>query len=154
MKEINTKNYNLKRNIQLAFRRHLAGVSIKSKYKDVFPHSAREYIQHFEAIRQGYINKPHEYDHIIPVCFFDLTNINELRLAYSKFNISITSRAKNKIKGVNVDTQTILRYFEYMDLITQRRDSKTLNILIEKAKSIQSENYLNKIIWPQTSLAV
>lgn len=151
---MNSKNYNLKRNIQLAFRRHVACLSLKSKYSKLFPHSAREYNLHFESIKHGYIERPFEFDHIIPVCFFDLTNNEDIRLAYSKYNISVTSRNKNKIKGVNVDTQTIVSYFEYMDLINMKTDTKIINQLIQKAKLIQSQNYLNEFMRVKKSIAV
>lgn len=106
MRELSVNNYNLKLNIQLAFRRHVSCLSLKSKYNKLFPHSPREYNLYFESIKPGYINKPFEYDHVIPVCFFDLTKIDELRLAYSKYNIAITTRNNNKIKGNDIPVYT------------------------------------------------
>lgn len=141
-----TSNRN-KRVIQLAFRRLIKGDVKSSCYFKLFPNSRIEYIDHFKTMNWTYNSSVNNLDHIIPIAFFDLNKHEDFELAFSKFNISVLNHRCNKIKGSNIDTQIMTRYFDTLAAIYHdNKDQFIIAKLKSKVLYIGAKNPLNKAL--------
>lgn len=99
-----------------------------------------------------------QFDHIIPVTYFDFTDEAELKMCWNFTNIRVEQHGLNKNRGNRVDVLGAKRYFEEMYkntqykpclLLLEKINKIELNELVSSARQqefiIKNRNYLDQI---------
>jgi hypothetical protein len=110
-------NFNEKRKWQIALRRYILERNKSSQYAPYFGLDIELFrkwieIQFDEEINWDNFSKAWQFDHIIPVTFFDLRKEEELRLCWNFINIRVEKILHNKNRSNRVDVYETKRYFE------------------------------------------
>ena len=131
-----------KRKWQIALRRYVLEKNQSSVYARYFGLDIeyfREWIQlqfkdglSWENFAQNW-----QFDHIVPVAYFDFTNEEDLLLCWNFINIRVERIEKDKIRGNRIDVMGVRTYFE--DLYNTTNYSFCLRML-EKIASIEVSN--------------
>ena len=131
-----------KRKWQIALRRYVLEKNQSSVYARYFGLDIeyfREWIQlqfkdglSWENFAQNW-----QFDHIVPVAYFDFTNEEDLLLCWNFINIRVEKIEHNKIRGNRIDVMGVRTYFE--DLYNTTNYSFCLRML-EKIASIEVSN--------------
>jgi hypothetical protein len=113
--------FNEKRKWQIALRRYILNGHVASQYASFFGldfKSLRLWIEMQFTGELSWANygKEWQFDHIIPVTYFDFTDENELKLCWNFTNIRVEAFQKNKDKGNRVDVLMAKAYFQ--DILT------------------------------------
>lgn len=106
-----------KRKWQIALRRYILqgyGSYVYAPYFGIDATNFRKWIelQFGEAFSWDTFSSKWQFDHIIPVAYFDLTNKEDLKLCWNFTNIRVEKSDLNKAKGNKVDILTAKAYFE------------------------------------------
>ena len=78
-----------------------------------------------------------QFDHIVPVAYFDFTNEEDLLLCWNFINIRVERIEHNKIRGNRIDVMGVRTYFE--DLYNTTKYPFCLRML-EKIATIEVSN--------------
>ncbi len=110
-------NFNEKRKWQIALRRYVLERNKSSQYAPYFGLDIEGFrkwieIQFDEELNWDNFSKAWQFDHIIPITFFDLRKEEELRLCWNFINIRAEKILHNKNRGNRVDVHETKRYFE------------------------------------------
>jgi hypothetical protein len=106
-----------KRKWQLALRRYILqgyGSFVYAPYFGIDAENFRKWIalQFNEEFSWKSFSSNWQFDHIIPVAYFDLTDEEDLKLCWNFTNIRIEKSEMNKNRGNRVDILTAKAYFE------------------------------------------
>jgi len=131
---------NLKKKLQIALRRYYS-TSVKceeiSNYVGINRNEFISYLNKnlLDGMTIENFGSVWSLDHIVPVDLFDLTNQNELKIAYNYLNIMPMFINDNRLKGASV-------HFSLLKLknINKHNESPILNELIKK-----TENHINEV---------
>jgi hypothetical protein len=109
--------FNEKRKWQIALRRYVLEKNKSSQYAPYFGldiENFRKWIELQFDTELGWNNfsKAWQFDHIVPVAYFNLKEEDELRLCWNFINIRVEKIAHNKNRGNRVDVYETKRYFE------------------------------------------
>ena len=106
-----------KRKWQIAFRRYVLERQVCSAYAPYFGLDIENMRQWFEYQFQkeiGWDNfgKMWQFDHIIPVTYFDFSNEEELKICWNFTNLKVDEFKKNKERGHRLDVLAAKNYFK------------------------------------------
>ena len=143
-----------KRKWQIALRRYVLEKNIGSLYAPYFGLDIENIRKWFETQFENGIGwndfaKKWQFDHIIPVTFFDSSNEAELKLCWNFTNIRIEQFQRNKDRGNRLDVLAARGYFEELYKKTLYEPCRKLLEKIEKielSEMISSEKQQTFII--------
>lgn len=154
MKE-NDSEYILKqkRKWQIALRRYILqgyGSYIYAPYFGIDALNFRKWIeiQLGESIDWGNFPSKWQFDHIIPLSYFDLTNEKELKLCWNFTNIRLVAEDSSVLKRRKIDLITAKSYYNNLQSKTKYTICKLMLEKIEQLESLMLtdindiENYL------------
>ena len=131
-----------KRKWQIALRRYVLEKnqgSVYARYFGLDIEYFRQWIQlqfkdglNWENFAQNW-----QFDHIVPVAYFDFTNEEDLLLCWNFINIRVERIEHNKIRGNRIDVMGVRTYFE--DLYNTTKYPFCLRML-EKIATIEVSN--------------
>ena len=106
-----------KRRWQLALRRYVLEKQLLENYAPYFGidiQSFREWIeiQFTEELSWDNYASKWQFDHIVPVAYFDLTIEEDLKLCWNFINIRVEKIELNKVRGNRIDVLAVKPYFE------------------------------------------
>jgi len=106
-----------KRKWQLALRRYVLEKHISVFYAPYFGLDINNLRKWFEYQFKGGLGwenfgKEWQFDHIIPVTYFDFSNEQDLRLCWNFTNLGVETFKKNKDRGHRVDVPAAKKYFQ------------------------------------------
>jgi hypothetical protein len=106
-----------KRKWQISLRRYVLGRHICVAYAPYFGLDVENMRQWFEyqfqtGIGWGDFGKMWQFDHIIPVTYFDFSDDTELKLCWNFTNIRVELFQKNKDRGNRLDVLAAKNYFK------------------------------------------
>src|ERR1035437_6748709 len=134
-----------KRKWQIALRRYVLEKNICVLYAPYFGLDIENLRKWFEAqfekgIGWGDFAKNWQFDHIIPVTYFDSSNEAELKLCWNFTNIRVEQFQRNKDRGNRLDVLAAKRYFE--ELYEMINSEKQQAFIIENRPYLDLiENY-------------
>ncbi|MBP6432428.1 MAG: hypothetical protein KA319_11745 [Ferruginibacter sp.] len=155
--------FNEKRKWQIALRRYVLERNKSSQYAPYFGldiESFRKWIelQFDEELNWDNFSKAWQFDHIVPVAYFNLKQEHELRLCWNFVNIRVEKTSNNKNRGNRVDVYETKRYFEklyqktllpiclnMLDKITSIAISEITASEAQEDFIIQNKEYLNTL---------
>jgi hypothetical protein len=79
-----------------------------------------------------------EIDHILPMCYFNFDNENEIKIALDINNLRACKRFINKNKGGSIADAYLLLYTKY-----SVHPNNDLKILLDRSQTLFSEQYPN-----------
>ncbi|MBK8495776.1 MAG: hypothetical protein IPL50_12770 [Chitinophagaceae bacterium] len=131
-----------KRKWQIALRRYITEKSQGSAYARYFGldiENIREWIsiQFGEGLSWENFAKSWQFDHIVPVAYFDFSKEEDLLLCWNFINIRVERVDLNKARGNRIDVMGVRSYFE--DLYNKTQYPFCLKML-EKIKTIEVSN--------------
>jgi len=106
-----------KRKWQIALRRYVLQLNKSSSYTPFFGIDVLNFrkwieIQFDEELSWDNFSTSWQFDHIVPVVFFDLSNEEDLKLCWNFINIGIEKIGTDKTKGMKRDVFASKAYFE------------------------------------------
>jgi hypothetical protein len=136
-----------KRKWQIALRRYiLSGLKCVdyASYFGIDSANFRKWIEtHFdEDINWGNFSKAWQFDHIIPVAYFNLREERDLRLCWNFINIRVEKNLGNKNRGNRLDVLATKIYFEQLYTNTGYVFCKQM---IEKIEKIEVPDILSNL---------
>ena len=131
-----------KRKWQIALRRYIIEKSQSSSYARYFGLDIeyfREWIelQFGEGLSWDNFAEKWQFDHIVPVAYFDFTKEEDLLLCWNFINIRVERVDLNKTRGNRIDVMGVRTYFE--DLYNKTQYPFCLKML-EKIRVIEVAN--------------
>jgi hypothetical protein len=131
-----------KRRWQMALRRYVIEKNPSSAYAKYFGLDIeffREWIsiQFKEDLSWENFALKWQFDHIVPVAYFDYSNEEDLLLCWNFINIRVERIEHNKVRGNRVDVMAVRTYFE--DLYSKTNYPFCIRML-EKIRSIEIAN--------------
>ena len=131
-----------KRKWQIALRRYVLEKNQSSVYARYFGLNIeyfREWIQlqFKDGLSWDNFAQNWQFDHIVPVAYFDFTNEEDLLLCWNFINIRVERIEHNKIRGNRIDVMGVRTYFE--DLYNTTKYPFCLRML-EKIATIEISN--------------
>lgn len=131
-----------KRKWQIALRRYVLEKNQSSVYARYFGLDIkyfREWIQlqFKDGLSWDNFAQNWQFDHIVPVAYFDFTNEEDLLLCWNFINIRVEGIEHNKVMGNRIDVMGVRTYFE--DLYNTTKYPFCLRML-EKIASIEVSN--------------
>jgi hypothetical protein len=106
-----------KRKWQLALRRYILERKANPQYAPYFGLGIEEYrkwieLQFTQELNWSNFGKEWQFDHIVPVAYFDYSIEEDLKLCWSFINIRVEKLDLNKARGNRVDVLSVKTYFE------------------------------------------
>jgi hypothetical protein len=131
-----------KRRWQMALRRYVIEKNPSSAYAKYFGLDIeffREWvaIQFKEDLSWENFAFKWQFDHIVPVAYFDYSNEDDLLLCWNFINIRVERIEHNKVRGNRVDVMAVRTYFE--DLYSKTNYPFCIRML-EKIRTIEIAN--------------
>ena len=131
-----------KRKWQIALRRYVLEKNQGSGYARYFGLDIeyfREWIelQFKDGLSWENFAQNWQFDHIVPVAYFDFTNEEDLLLCWNFINIRVEGIENNKVRGNRIDVMGVRTYFE--DLYNTTKYPFCLRML-EKIATIEVSN--------------
>lgn len=131
-----------KRKWQIALRRYIIEKNKSSTYARFFGLDI-EYFREWIALQfngdlswENFAEK-WQFDHIVPVAYFDFSNEEDLLLCWNFINIRVERIDFNKTRGNRIDVMGVRTYFE--DLYNKTKTPFCLKML-EKIRTIEVSN--------------
>ncbi len=139
---------------QLALRRYVLEKQVSENYAPYFGldiQSFREWIeiQFTEELNWDNFGSKWQFEHIIPVAYFDFSIEDDLKLCWNFINIRVEKIALNNQKGNKIDVLAVKPYFEALytktgyflciKILSKLNEIERLNIISEP----KIENFLN-----------
>lgn len=134
-----------KRKWQLALRRYVIESKAAESYAPYFGMDVKGFRQWIELQFTGELNWNNfadswQFDHIVPVTYFDFTDESDLFLCWNFINIRVESIELNKNRGNRIDVLAVKPYFK--DLYNKTGYGFCLK-MIEKLEKIEVSNIEN-----------
>ncbi len=131
-----------KRRWQMALRRYVIEKNPSSAYARYFGLDIeyfREWIalQFKEDLNWNNFASKWQFDHIVPVAYFDFSNEADLLLCWNFINIRVERIEYNKVRGSRVDVMAVRTYFE--DLYN-KTNYPFCTRMLEKIRAIEIAN--------------
>lgn len=131
-----------KRKWQIAYRRYVLEGSPSEAYAPYFGMDRVNLRKWFELQFKGDLSwesfaTKWQFDHIVPVAYFDFKSEDDLYLCWSFINIRIETISLNKDRSNKIDVLSVKNYF--LDLYEQTEYS-TCKKMVEKIKQIEISN--------------
>ena len=131
-----------KRKWQIALRRYVLEKnqgSVYARYFGLDIEYFREWIelQFKDGLSWENFAQNWQFDHIVPVAYFDFTNEEDLLLCWNFINIRVEGIENNKVRGNRIDVMGVRTYFE--DLYNTTKYPFCLRML-EKIATIEVSN--------------
>lgn len=106
-----------KRKWQQALRRYVLENNASEGYAMYFGLNIESFRQWIEIQFTGSLNwtnfaKEWQFDHIVPIAYFDFNNEEDLKLAWNFINIRVEKIDLNKVRGNRIDVIAAKSYFE------------------------------------------
>jgi hypothetical protein len=106
-----------KRKWQLALRRYIIEKKATYEYAPYFGLDIDSFRQWIELQFTGELNWNNfatkwQFDHIVPVAYFDFSIDNDLMLCWNFINLRVETIDDNKMRGNRVDVLAVKKYFE------------------------------------------
>lgn len=106
-----------KRKWQLAFRRYVIERNLSESYAPFFGLDIETYrkwieVQFSDGISWDNFGDAWQFDHIVPVTYFDFENEDDLRLCWSFINIRVEYIGRDKSQTNKIDVLVVKPYFE------------------------------------------
>jgi len=135
-----------KRKWQLAFRRYVIEKSPSQQYAPYFGlpiELYREWIelQFTDGLNWENFGKAWQFDHVVPVVYFDYTVEEELKLCWSFINVRVERLESNKSRGHRVDVLAVKTYFEQLFTTT---GFELCQKMIDKITRIEKSNRVSE----------
>ena len=134
-----------KRKWQIALRRYVVEESLCVNYAPYFGIDIRNIRIWFEGqftsdMSWDTFGKTWQFDHIIPVAYFDFSEEEDLYLCWNFINLSVTSISQNQDKGHRFDLLKSRKYFEELLQSTGLPIAKKL---LDKIVSLELADTIN-----------
>ena len=134
-----------KRKWQIALRRYVLEKNASVFYAPYFGLDIENIRKWFEyqfdnEIGWGDFGTKWQFDHIIPVTYFDFANEKDLKLCWNFTNLRVEAFQRNKDRGNRIDVLGAKRYFTELYEKTQY---KACNDLLEKIGQIELSELLS-----------
>ena len=131
-----------KRKWQIAYRRYVLEGSPSEAYAPYFGIDKVNLRKWFELQFKGNLSWESfaikwQFDHIVPVTYFDFKNEDDLYLCWNFTNIRIEAISLNKNRGNRIDVLSVKKYFS--DLYEHTKYS-TCQKMVEKIEQIEISN--------------
>lgn len=135
-----------KRKWQLAFRRYVLEKQPSTQYAPYFGLGIEQYRKWIELQFTGTLNWDNfatqwQFDHIVPVAYFDYSIEEDLKLCWNFINIRVEPMNLNENKGHRVDVLAVKAYFE--SLYNKTGYSLCLKML-DKINSVEVSNIVSE----------
>jgi hypothetical protein len=135
-----------KRKWQQALRRYVLEKNVSEGYAMYFGleiESFRQWIeiQFTQDLNWDNFASAWQFDHIVPIAYFDFNKEEDLKLAWNFINIRVEKHDLNKIRGNRIDVIAVKSYFE--DLYTKTKYSLCARMLV-KIEEIEVSNILSE----------
>lgn len=106
-----------KRKWQLALRRYVLLEGISADYAFYFGLSNQEFrkwieIQFNDGLNWANFGTSWQFDHVVPVAYFDFSREEDLLLCWNFVNIRVEKNSLNKTRGNRIDVLAVSAYFE------------------------------------------
>lgn len=142
-----------KRKWQQALRRYVLEKNASEGYAMYFGLSIESFRQWIEIQFTGSLSwtnfaKEWQFDHIVPIAYFDFNSEEDLRLAWNFINIRVEKIDLNKVRGNRIDVIAVKSYFEALYERTQYSFCAKMLAKIEQIEvsNIVSEPLLENFI--------
>ena len=134
-----------KRKWQIALRRYVLEKNICAAYAPYFGLDIENMRQWFEyqfidGIDWGNFGERWQFDHIIPVTYFDFSDEKELKICWNFTNIRVEHFQKNKDRGNRLDVLAAKNFFKELYETTQYAPCKKL---LEKIDRIELSEFVS-----------
>lgn len=135
-----------KRKWQLAFRRYVLEKQPSPQYGPYFGLSIEDYRKWMELQFTGSLSWDNfgtqwQFDHIVPVTYFDYSIEEDLKLCWNFINIRVEKLELNKNRGHRVDVLAVKAYFENL----HNKTGYALCLkMIDKINSIEISNIISE----------
>lgn len=111
------QKHNDKRKWQIALRRYILNGYVASQYAMFFGLDVKNLRRWIEMQFTGELSwsnygKAWQFDHILPVTYFDFSNEDDLKLCWNFTNIRVEANQKNKDRGNRIDVLMAKTYFQ------------------------------------------
>lgn len=128
-----------KRKWQIALRRYIIEERWASEYAPYFGLDARTFrswieLQFDDETNWDNFSKSWQFDHIVPVAYFDLKDELDLRLCWNFINIRVERMVLNRNRGNRIDVLAAKAYFERL---YERTHYSFALKMVEKIESIE-----------------
>ncbi len=135
-----------KRKWQLAFRRYVIEKKYSQTYAPFFGLSIEKYrkwieLQFINGLNWNNFGSAWQFDHILPVAYFDFENNEDLKLCWNFINIRVEALEISNIEGNHLEILAAKPYFE--SLFNKTGYTVCLK-MIEKIEHIQSFNIFSE----------
>ncbi len=135
-----------KRKWQLALRRYILEKNISEAYAPYFGVDNENYrkwiaLQFSGELSWENFGSQWQFDHIVPVGYFDFNNPEDLKLCWNFINIRVERLILNKARGNRIDVLAVRPYFE--DLFKKTGYSICLK-MIQKIAEIEVSNIISE----------
>lgn len=132
-------NFREKRKWQIALRRYILENNKSSYYAPFFGVDTRKFrewieIQFDTELDWQNFSKAWQFDHIVPVAYFDFNDKEDMRLCWNFTNIRVEKTDLNKNRGNRIDVLTAKTYFE---VLFQRTGYIICSKMIDKITQIE-----------------
>ena len=137
------KEFREKRKWQIALRRYVLQQSPASLYAPYFgldSNNIREWFKSQFKYDTSWENfgKKWQFDHVIPITYFDFTNEKDLKLCWNFTNLSIEHFEENKNRGKRIDVLGAKRYFKEL---YDQTGYKPCLLLYQKIESLEISEF-------------
>lgn len=131
-----------KRKWQLAFRRYILEKKGSYTYAPFFGLDIENYrnwieLQFIDGVNWNNFGSAWQFEHIIPVAYFDFSNDEDLKLCWNFINIRVEILETNSIRGNHIEILAAKPYFEKL---YSKTGYSVCQKMIEKINNIQRSN--------------
>jgi len=131
-----------KRKWQLALRRYILQKNISETYAPYFGLDIENYRKWIELQFSNDLNwdsfgTKWQFDHIVPVGYFDFTIADDLKLCWNFINIRVEKLILNKARGNRIDVLAVKPYFE---ALYSKTGYNLCQKMVEKIELIEVSN--------------
>ena len=135
-----------KRKWQQALRRYVLEKNVSEGYAIYFGldiESFRQWIQiqFTQDLNWDNFASAWQFDHIVPVAYFDFNNEEDLKLAWNFINIRVEKHDLNKVRGNRIDVIAVKTYFEELYLKT---NYSFCSKMLDKIEKIEVSNIISE----------
>jgi hypothetical protein len=139
MEATSTQRGKERRKWQMAFRRFVLDEATSQEYAHYFGLDKKTIRKWFElqftdGLTWDNFGTHWQFDHIVPVAYFNFDNEQDMRLCWNFINIRVEGILQNKYRGGRVDVLAVRRYFE--DLYKRTKFALCLAML-QKIESLE-----------------
>jgi hypothetical protein len=142
-----------KRKWQIALRRYVLETGFSTQYAPYFGLDRKSIRNWFEIqfannLNWSNVGTAWQFDHIVPVIYFDFSKEEELRMCWNFTNLKVEAVHLNKNKGAGIDVLAAKAYFHELYSKTQYEPCRKLLSkidYIEQAELVSSEKQLEFI---------